>query len=928
MAKKKDRDRINPLNSWLKKLTASEKILIVLCSFVLISTVIYMFFKAPLGFSADSGVPISLAEEIISSGEIFPSGWNCRRDIPVFSAHTVLLPLTLFMDNQMLMFSITGAIFIILTFLASYYCSSVTSYSVKRNCCFIFFALFLCGNSSRFDLIVYDQLSYLPVFTIIMLIVPMFISCLDEELCIKSYKRFFVLCVILTILGIAGMRYVQTLDIPILGAICIYYLIIKNNEDLSDLFKSKKFYSFIIFAIGICASTVLGYIAHKLACKYVNFLPSASNTDFSSNFLTSLQDFYSLLLRLLGIQSGISIFSIEGIVNSIKLIFGVIFLIILPIFQIKKYKYENTQMKLFTLFTIVHVFEIVFLAFFGNTITAPRYMFTSMLLLFYLSAHYISKYIISNSFDVKSFVAVACVCVYVLPIATPKFFSFIGYEEAINEKTAIVKHLQEKGLTHGYGEYWTTVPISYYSNSNITIAKTTTNPILPHKSNCADRLYQENYYQGKSFYIASTEEYNSQFLNSTSYKAFGEPAEVDVFENYHIYIYDYNIANSDFSGLKGGFNGKDYTEIFTAMNQYEAIGIVKYTHEEGFYLISSNFSYGAANDNDKIMILTKETLPSSVIENSKQEKNYNDYSVYITNVKTIRNIKNNNYIGNPRFVDDNKWIMGSGIEIKKTDNIVHIECVDLADRTIQQNVSIPIELIGKPVTLSIYVDDYYGDCVLRVTDNLTDTEYVSDELNQKAHLFSYTFVPTSNSICISPCTPRDVKYYLDIKYIKLEAGGIATNLDSDAEIFYNDNLIINPDFEQDTIDAWMIGTGHELYIKNNSIKVTCIQEYDRAFQQDITIPNELIGHPVTFSIDVSEYSGEIITRISDSDNSEIVYVRQALVREGINTYTFIPQDNDIRIQPAVPKNIGDSVTFNYVKLEEGAAATPQLSDAA
>ena len=57
---------------------------------------------------------------------------------------------------------------------------------------------------------------------------------------------------------------------------------------------------------------------------------------------------------------------------------------------------NQVAMQLFMLIAIIHVAEIIFLSVFCSALSAERYLYSSILLLYYISAHYIFNHILQS----------------------------------------------------------------------------------------------------------------------------------------------------------------------------------------------------------------------------------------------------------------------------------------------------------------------------------------------------------------------------------------------------------------------------------------------------------------------------------------------------------------------------------------------------
>lgn len=626
VSKAEKRTLLNRFSTWIKSLTVCGRFFLGLCVFVLVSLTIYIFAGMPARITSDTANHALLAEEIVSTGQLIPAEWNSRADIYIFGPHLVMALLTLFMDDQVLMLSITCLIFCAAAVALMIYCSRRVS---RNNCWMVYVPLLMCGISEDFDRIVYDQISYIVPLLLIFLVVPLFIDSLDDDYRIRSRWKYFGAVLLVAFLGCQGMRYVQAISLPLIGSIVVMYIADHHSEKLGEALKSKAFRSAALKIIVLAAAVVLGYLGFKYAASIHHFLPSADMSSFTKDFSGALENLFVYFVKLMGIEGGYSLFSLHGIVNVIKLAGGILLLIVFPALQIRKFRSETPAMRFFTAFACIHVLEILLLSVFCTTLTATRYLYTSMFLLYYLSAHYIVKYLLTKEITVKNLIAIGCSALFVLPLAIPKAASFNGAKEAYADTCTVVRYLEEQGLEYGYATTWNSVVNTVRSDMRVRISKARVNPVSAIRRNNSQTSYYEETYQGTSFLLLEGEKERDAFLSCESSELFGEPREVLTCDGYYIYVYDYNIANNDFGGIAGGFSGSEITGIFTLKNELGAKSVFKYSEASGYELISSPTSYAALSDDDIVMICA-EKLPEELSYGCEAAGTMGGYTLYLT----------------------------------------------------------------------------------------------------------------------------------------------------------------------------------------------------------------------------------------------------------------------------------------------------------
>ena len=626
VCKAERRTPLKHFSAWIKRLTVCERFFFVLCVFVLASLTIYIFAGMPARITSDTANHALLAEEIVSTGQLIPSEWNSRADIYIFGPHLVMAVLTLFMDNQVLMLSITCLIFCAAAVALMIYCSRRVS---RNNCWLVYVPLLMCGISEDFDRIVFDQISYIVPLMLIFLVVPLYIDSLDDDYRIRSRWKYVAAVLLVAFLGCQGMRYVQAISVPLIGSVVVMYIADHHSEKLGEALRSKAFGSAVLKAIILAAAVGLGYLGFKYAASVHYFLPSADMSSFPKDFSGALQNLFVYFVQLMGIEGEYSLFSLHGIVNVIKLAGGILLLIVFPVLQIRKFRSETPAMRFFTSFACIHVLEILLLSVFCTTLTATRYLYTSMFLLYYLSAHYIVKYLLTKDLTVKNLLAMGCSAMFVLPLALPKAASFIGAKEAYEDTCTVVRYLEEQGLYYGYATTWNSAENTVRSDLRVRISKAKIPPVTAIRRNNSQTSYYEETYQGTSFLLLEGKKERDAFLNCESSELFGEPREVLTCDGYYIYVYDYNIANNDFGGIAGGFSGSEITDLFTQKNELGARSVFKYSEPAGYELISSPTAYNALSDDD-IVMLCAEKLPEKLSSDCEAAGTMSEYTLYLT----------------------------------------------------------------------------------------------------------------------------------------------------------------------------------------------------------------------------------------------------------------------------------------------------------
>lgn len=119
-----------------------------------------------------------------------------------------------------------------------------------------------------------------------------------------------------------------------------------------------------------------------------------------------------------------------------------------------------------------------------------------------------------------------------------------------------------------------------------------------------------------------------------------------------------------------------------------------------------------------------------------------------------------------------RWLIGAGETFTYNDDgTVTIECTAPAGRNFFQTIEFPNYWSGKEMTLSAEVTDFSGDVALGYND---DTGLITSYIKSTG-IITKTFSPqvTRGKLSVN-LVPKAVGSYATIRWIKLEAGAIAT----------------------------------------------------------------------------------------------------------------------------------------------------------
>ncbi len=530
-----------------KKCSVYGKLFLFLSVFTLLSVTVFTFTSGNWYFDSDVATANLLAEAILREGTLFPEGWTYGQDIWTFFLHLPIALFSLFSDDSVAMRSWAAMIFIAMAALSCIYFSRKT---LRSHAWAVAIPLLFCGISYEYSYMVFGQCAYLPQIIFMFLTLGLFSEAFDERYAVSSKSKLIMLLLLLAFMCTSGVRNVQSVVIPLLGAIVLVYFIDNHGEGLKELKTS------LFRMIGGCV--ILG----AAACVGVGiFAWLAVTTNYNAGVIGNLHltdvklvaqklgEFLSYFLNVFNVISGASLFSVDGILGLIGIVCFAFIGILFPVLQFRKFKEESFGVRLFLMFSAVHIVEIFVLAVFTTLYTVPRYVLTAQMLLFFISAHYIYKYVLPCVKPIRTLAVVLLVIAFTFPQSALHVIDAKAHGEMMDKQTEICDFLSENGLTYGFATYWHAGRYTVLSDGAVEISGI----ILGGDGSMRNYFwlndmerYTEETHRGESFLMLTREE-NQLFFGSPTYGALGEPLRVLEHGDYVIYVYGYNLSAAGYS---------------------------------------------------------------------------------------------------------------------------------------------------------------------------------------------------------------------------------------------------------------------------------------------------------------------------------------------------------------------------------------------
>jgi len=524
-----------------------NNILIFMCMISFWLLYITIFHLSVLHFHSDYATSNLLAREQIIDKSLLPRDWYyANNEIMLFFINLPIIVMNFFMEDQLLMRSISLLLFASLTLLSIVF---FTKKVYKNDMWLISVPIIFCGISAGYSEFVFEQGAYMPMMTILFIAVALFIGNIGEKFKLLNLKNTFLFGITVIIQIASSLRFIQLLIIPLICSVfLVYYFENLSNSDHEVL----NYIKYPVIQIGIILGiSILGVMLFFIIKKGVNVVSGSmggiSFVGWGNELIEHFGYIFQGFLYLIGCEPNVKLFSILGVVNGLKIIYAIFIFAILPIMAIKNYPNESIQVKVFTVFVILHVLLNIFLLLSLNglwvNIDSSRYFISSSTLLIILSSHFMYGYLKRKNFFIKGLIILFLLC-FILASGLQVIDRARDYEERKADKTAVVNYLKDNNLTHGYASYWNAGVNTVLSNFDIEINAVSgfEDSITPFYWLTSGRWYREDYYSGESFILLDNVENEEFLLNINLHSKLGQPAQVLEFDGYHIYVYDFNIA--------------------------------------------------------------------------------------------------------------------------------------------------------------------------------------------------------------------------------------------------------------------------------------------------------------------------------------------------------------------------------------------------
>lgn len=532
-----------------------EKINKLILGLILVTVAFNIIFLMRYNFEADAAFYITLAQEQIRTGSLFPDGMYYSTGLFILTPNLLVIPFLFLTNNlvlarQLAILLLWVVVYIVLyKFFVTREERNVPGFIIASG---LFSVLYV--NSSVVSMHFY-QGAYI-CYLLFQLIFLTFM----KRVIIKGYtdrNRLILLCLLYIIANLGDIRNLLIWGIPGLVSYIIYivlrsggdFKVLENDTEAKNVIR-VLFYS-ILLAFIFCFVLARAYGTGGSTAG--TFL--ISSKDFGQSFNAIIIGLFSLC----GNIPETFFFSGGGFFKLINVLFALILFLLVPsiaVKYLKKFDYKSSKyIILFSLISSLIYFVVVFMT--GAAIAEDRYLIplynNGILIFAVVLGFYLQKY------HTKLLpVVIFSFLVYVL--ACNSYYLVCQKESLVNKKfgffaqgiEGVTDFLESKGLYYGYATFFNAETYSVLSNNKVNVRsiRFEKGKIMPDYWLTVKRFYDPVNYNGSSFLMLTHDELKYYFPKGFVGLGLGDPKEVLMFKNYLIYVYGYNIASKFSEGKK------------------------------------------------------------------------------------------------------------------------------------------------------------------------------------------------------------------------------------------------------------------------------------------------------------------------------------------------------------------------------------------
>lgn len=446
---------------------------------------------------SDMSAEVILSKLLSEEGKIMSSNWYYSTELRVVYTQLVMTPLFWVFSDYGTVKLISLIIFDLL--LAAAFLVTAKEFGQKGACLYLAMALLVAPLSNEY----LDMLLLGNFYTAQVICTYLVLKFFHRPPSLKKaydYLRWGLLLIAALILGLSGLRYLASLYLPLLLAVCFSY----GFDDAKE--RENTLFSEFLLSVGMLLAAGIGFLINKfiLAAHYsfdaqaISFVPLSEVPD---RFLTSVK----LMLELFGYREVTAVTPL-GMVNVVKFAFFIF--VVYVIAYLTKHRYDildNKQRLLLYYFYALFLINWYMLVF-TDVLQQYRYWLPVYVIAVLFIGIYLQKASYRTAFLKPAAAALAVVAV--LSSLYGELWQDTKYNDC-EKRYGYLEFLEENEYTFGYATFWNASVTEYLSNGEIKVGNLggKDGVSAPYEWLTPKDYYKEGYHTGKTFLLlALTEE--------------------------------------------------------------------------------------------------------------------------------------------------------------------------------------------------------------------------------------------------------------------------------------------------------------------------------------------------------------------------------------------------------------------------------------
>lgn len=469
----------------------------VLAFVTLLASVLFFVFYPDNLMHSDMAAEVILSKLLSEEGRLMSPNWYYSTEIRVVYTQLIMTPLFRIFSDYGTVKLLSVIIFDVLLAVVFYF--TAKEFRLKGACLYLAMALLVAPLSNEY----LDMLLLGNFYTSQVICTYLVLKFSHRGSAGKKGWRYLktgLLFATALILGLSGLRYLASLYIPLLAAVCFSYGFDRKEQREEALF-SKLFMS-----VGMLAFAGGGFLINKfvLAAHYsfdsqaIQFVPLS---EVPERFLTSVR----LMLEFLGYRE-VAAVSPLGIVNVIKFAFFIF--LIYAIAYLTRHRYEVLDAKQRLLLYYFYALFLInwYMLVFTDVLQQYRYWLPVYVIAVLLAGIYFAQVKEKTEFLKPALALLAAGTVLV------SLYGELWQDTKYNDcekRYGYMEFLEEQGYTFGYATFWNSSVTEYLSNGEIEVGHLGGKDGVssPYEWLCPKYYYEKGYHTGKTFLLlARTEE--------------------------------------------------------------------------------------------------------------------------------------------------------------------------------------------------------------------------------------------------------------------------------------------------------------------------------------------------------------------------------------------------------------------------------------